>query len=48
MKNNSLMISMILFSMLVAGLPASNLGAASHKLVISLQNCSFAKNLQKL
>ena len=33
--------------MLLAGLPASNLGAASHKLEISLQNCSFAKKFAK-
>ena len=33
--------------MLLAGLPASNVGAESHKLEISLQNCSFAKKFAK-
>ena len=33
--------------MLLAGLPASNVGAESHKLKISLQNCSFAKKFAK-
>ena len=33
--------------MLLAGLPASNLGAASHKLEISIQNCSFVKKFAK-
>ena len=47
MKNNSLTKSLILISMLVAGLPTSNLGAASHKLEISLQNCSLAKKFAK-
>ena len=47
MKNNSLTKSLILISMLVAGLPTSNLGAASHKLEISVQNCSFAKKFAK-
>ena len=47
MENNSLIISLILISMLVAGLPTSNLGAASHKLEISIQNCSFAKIFAK-
>ena len=47
MENNSLIISLILISMLVAGLPANNLGAASHKLEISVQNCSFAKKFAK-
>ena len=47
MKNNSLTKSLILISMLVAGLPTSNLDAASHKLEISVQNCSFAKKFAK-
>ena len=47
MKNNSLTKSLILISMLVAGLPTSNLGAASHKLEISVQNCSFTKKFAK-
>ena len=33
--------------MLLAGLPASNVGAESHNLEISLQNCSFAKKFAK-
>ena len=48
MKNNSLTKSLILISMLVAGLPANNLGAASHKLEISVQNCVFAKKFAKI
>jgi len=47
MENNSLTKSLILISMFIAGLPASNLGAASHKLEISVQNCSFAKKFAK-
>ena len=47
MENYSLTKSLIIISMLVAGLPASNLGAASHKLEISVQNCSFAKKFAK-
>ena len=47
MKNKSLTKSLILISMLVAGLPTSNLDAASHKLEISVQNCSFAKKFAK-
>ena len=47
MKNNSPTKSLILISMLIAGLPTSNLGAASHKLEISLQNCFFAKIFAK-
>ena len=47
MEKNSPTKSFILISMLLAGLPASNLGAASHKLEISLQNCSFAKKFAK-
>ena len=33
--------------MLLASSPATNLGAASHKLEISMQNCSFAKKFAK-
>ena len=47
MKNNTLTKSLILISMLVAGLPTTNLDAASHKLEISVQNCSFAKKFAK-
>ena len=47
MENYSLTKSLIIISMLVAGLPASDLGAASHKLEISVQNCSFAKKFAK-
>ena len=47
MENNSLTKSFILISMLLAGLTASNLDAASHKLEISVQNCSFAKKFAK-
>ena len=47
MKNNSLIKPFILINMLLAGLPTSNLGAASHKLEISMQNCSFAKKFAK-
>ena len=34
--------------MLVAGLPTSNLRAASHKLEISVQNCFFVKKFAKV
>ena len=47
MENNSLTKSSILLSILVAILPANNIGAASHKLEISLQNCSFTKKFAK-
>jgi len=47
MENNSLTKSFILISMLLASSPATNLGAASHKLEISMQNCSFAKKFAK-
>ena len=47
MEHNSLIKSLVLIIILVAGLPANSLGAASHKLEISVQNCSFAKKFAK-
>ena len=48
MENSSLTKSLILISVLLTILPTSNVGAASHKLDISLQNCTFARKFAQI
>ena len=43
MENSSIIKSLILSGVLLTILPESDVGAASHKLEISLQNCTFAR-----